>query len=78
MELIGKIQYPIKAYYIDVEKGGILEGRKDVPEAVRDKLYGEEQERHKRLGKDKRKGGPIIRSKVPYPPYNIIINTLPP
>lgn len=52
-------------------------GYKDVPEAVRDELYREEQERQERQGKDKRKGGPVIGSRVPYPPCNII-NVLPP
>lgn len=78
----GEKHYPIKAHHIKrlithVEKGGVLEGHKDVPEAVRDELYREEQERHERLGKDKRKGGPVVGNGVPYPPCNII-NVLPP
>lgn len=77
----GEKHYPIKAHHIKrlithVEKGGVLEGHKDVPEAVRDELYREEQERHERLGKDKRKGGPVVGNGVPYPPCNII-NVLP-
>ncbi|KAJ6088416.1 hypothetical protein N7486_009677 [Penicillium sp. IBT 16267x] len=56
---MGKKHYPIKSHHIKrlithVEKGGVLEGHKDVPEAVRDELYREEEER---LGKGKRKGG---------------------
>jgi hypothetical protein len=79
---MGKKHYPIKAHHIKclithVEKGGVLEGHKDVPEAIRDELYREEQERHERQGKDKRKAGPIVGSGVPYPPCNII-NVLPP
>jgi hypothetical protein len=74
---MGKKHYPLKSHHIKrlithVEKGGFLEGHKDVPEAVRDELYREEQER---LGKDKRKGGHIIGTGVPYPPINI--NVLP-
>jgi hypothetical protein len=69
---IGKTHYPIKAHHIKrlitLRREGVLEDHKDVPEAVRDKLYREEQERQERLGKYKRKGGPIIGSGVPYPP----------
>ncbi|KAJ6016569.1 hypothetical protein N7540_011160 [Penicillium herquei] len=78
---MGKKHYPLKSHHIKrlishVEKGGALEGHKDVPEGVRDELYREEQERQKRLGKDKRKGGHTMESGMPYPPYNII-NVLP-
>ena len=48
-----------------------------MPEAIRNELYREERERHERQGKDKRKGGPLVGSGVPYPPCNII-NVLPP
>ena len=82
VDLIGKKHYLMKAHHIQrlithVKKGGVLEGYKDVPEAIREELYREEQERHERLGKDKRKGGSIIGSRVLYPPCNII-NVLPP
>ncbi|KAJ5977200.1 hypothetical protein N7501_000542 [Penicillium viridicatum] len=50
-------------------EGGILESHKDVPEAVRDELYREEQQR---LEKDKRKGGQAIGTGAPYPPINIL------
>ncbi|KAJ5471943.1 hypothetical protein N7539_008512 [Penicillium diatomitis] len=74
---IGKKHYPLKSYHIKrliahVKKGGVLEGHKDVPEAVRDELYREEQER---LSKGKRKGGHVDGSRAPYPPINI--NVLP-
>ena len=74
---MGKKHYPIKSYHIKrlithVEKGGVLECHKDVPEAVRDELYREEEER---LGKGKRKGGHVDGTGVPYPPINI--NVLP-
>jgi hypothetical protein len=44
---MGKKHYPLKSYYIKrlityVERGGVLEGHKDVLEAVRDELYREE------------------------------------
>lgn len=75
---MGKKHYPIKAHHIKrlishVEEGGILESHKDVPEAVRDELYREEQQR---LEKDKRKGGQVIGTGAPYPPINIL-NVLP-
>lgn len=78
---MGKKHYPLKAHHVKrlithVEKDGVLEGHKDVPEAVRDELYREEQERQKRQGKDKRKGGQVIGSGVPYPSCNIY-NVLP-
>jgi hypothetical protein len=43
MDPMGK-NYPLKSHHIKrlithVEKGGVLEGHKDVPEAVRDELY---------------------------------------
>lgn len=74
---MGKKRYPIKSHHIKrlithVEKGEVLEGHKDVPEAVRHQLYREEQER---LTKGKRKGGHVDGTGVPYPPINI--NVLP-
>ncbi|KAJ5903873.1 hypothetical protein N7504_006256 [Penicillium tannophilum] len=74
---MGKKHYPIRSHHIKrlithVEKGGFLEGHTDVPEAVRDELYREEQER---LAKGKRKGGHVDGTGVPYPPINI--NVLP-
>lgn len=55
-----------------VEKGGLLESHKDVPETIREELYMEEQQR---LEKDRRKGGPTLAQGVTYPPINI--NVLP-
>ncbi|CAG8255666.1 unnamed protein product [Penicillium olsonii] len=74
---MGKKHYPLKSHHIKrlithVEKGGILEGHKDVPEAVRDELYREEQDR---LGRDKRKGGHITGAGSAYPPININVST---
>jgi hypothetical protein len=45
---MGKKQYQLKTLHLrrlvtHVEKGGILEGHKDVPETVREELYMEEQ-----------------------------------
>ncbi|EPS29874.1 hypothetical protein PDE_04824 [Penicillium oxalicum 114-2] len=70
-----KKHYPPKSHHIKrliahVKKGGVLEGHKDMPEAVRDELYREE---HKRPSKGKRKGGHVDRSRAPYPPININI-----
>lgn len=47
---MGKKHYPLKAHHIKrlithVEKGGVLEGYKYVPETVHDELYREEQQR---------------------------------
>lgn len=71
---MGKKHYPLKAHHIrrlitHVEKGGVLEGHKDVPEAVREELYREEQQR---LDRDKYKGGNGLRQGVPYPPISIL------
>lgn len=71
--LIGKKRYPIKSHHMQclvtfVDKGCVLEGHKDVHEAVRDELYREDQER---LSKRKRKGGLVDGTGVPYPPINI-------
>ncbi|KXG45122.1 uncharacterized protein PGRI_095990 [Penicillium griseofulvum] len=51
-----------------VEEGGILESHKDVPEAVRDELYREEEQK---LVRNKRKGGQAVGTGAPYPPINI-------
>jgi hypothetical protein len=74
---MGKKHYPLKAHHIKrlithVEKGGVLEGHKDVPEAVRDELYREEQDR---LGRDKRKGSHVTGAGPPYPPININVSS---
>ncbi|CAI7595764.1 unnamed protein product [Penicillium palitans] len=74
---MGKKHYQLKTYYIRrlvtyVEKGGLLESHKDVPEAIREELYIEEQQR---LERDKRKGGSSLIPGLPYPPINI--NVLP-
>lgn len=47
---IGKKHFQLKTHHLrrlvtHVEKGGILEGHRDVPETVREELYMEEQER---------------------------------
>jgi hypothetical protein len=70
---MGKKHYPLKSHHIKrlishVEKGGVLESHQDVPEAVRDELYREEQDR---LGRDKHKGSHITGAGLPYPPINI-------
>jgi hypothetical protein len=72
-----KKHYPVKSHHIKrlithVEKGGVLEGHKDVPQAVRDELYREEQDR---LGRDKRKGSYITGTGVPYQPININVRS---
>ncbi|GIJ89512.1 hypothetical protein Asppvi_008454 [Aspergillus pseudoviridinutans] len=77
---MGKKHDPLRSHHIKrlithVEKGGVVEGHKDVPEAVRDELYREEQERQERQGKDKRKGGHVVGTGPPYPCN--IINVLP-
>ncbi|KAI2758251.1 hypothetical protein DTO006G1_6767 [Penicillium roqueforti] len=73
----GKKHYQLKTHHLRrlvtyVEKGGVLDGHKDVPETVREELFMEEQQR---LEKSHRKGGHIIGNGVPYPPINI--NVLP-
>lgn len=50
------------------EKGGLLETHKDVPDAIRDELYIEEQQR---LEKINRKTGHIPGDGSPYLPINI-------
>jgi hypothetical protein len=72
---MGKKHFQLKTHHLrrlvtHVEKGGILEGHRDVPETVREELYMEEQER---LAKKNRKGG--HENGLPYPPINI--NVLP-
>ena len=51
-----------------VEKGGVLDSHKDVPEAVREELHIEEQQK---MEKAKRKGDPYLGQGGPYPPINI-------
>ncbi|KUM57422.1 hypothetical protein ACN42_g9767 [Penicillium freii] len=74
---MGKKHYPLKSHHIKrlishVEKGGVLESHKDVPEAVRDELYREEQDR---LERDRRKGGHVTGAGLPYPPINIHLSS---
>lgn len=71
MDPMGKKYYSLKAHNIKylityVEKGGVPEGHKDVPEVVCDELYREEQERQERQRKDKCKGGQVIGTGVLY------------
>lgn len=77
LDPMGKKHYQLKTHHMrrlvtHVEKGGLLESHKDVPEAIREELYMEEQQR---LERDKRKGGSSLLPGVPYPPINI--NVLP-
>ncbi|KAJ5300282.1 hypothetical protein N7508_007525 [Penicillium antarcticum] len=70
---VGKKHYQLNTYHLRrlvtyVEKGGILDGHNDVPEAVREELYMEEQQRQENSS---RKGGHFIGNGVPYPPINI-------
>ncbi|KAI2737218.1 hypothetical protein DTO013E5_7823 [Penicillium roqueforti] len=74
---VGKKHYQLKTHHLKrlvtfVEKGGVLDGHKDVPETVREDLYMEEQQR---LERSSRKGGHTIGGGLPYPPINI--NVLP-
>jgi hypothetical protein len=74
---VGKKHYQLKTHHLKrlvtfVEKGGVLDGHKDVPETVREELYMEEQQR---LERTSRKGGHTIGGGLPYPPINI--NVLP-
>ncbi|CAG8162240.1 unnamed protein product [Penicillium nalgiovense] len=74
---MGKKHYPLKSHHIKrlithVERGGVLEGHKDVPEVVRDELYREEQDR---LGRDKHKGSHITGAGSAYPPININVSS---
>jgi hypothetical protein len=55
-----------------VEKGGVLDSYKDVPETVREELHMEEQQETE---KNKGKGDPYLGRGGPYPPINI--NVLP-
>ncbi|KAJ5346176.1 hypothetical protein N7452_004180 [Penicillium brevicompactum] len=54
-----------------VEKGGVLETHKDVPDEIRDELYMEDQQKQE---KEKRKGGNILGGETPYPPININVH----
>jgi hypothetical protein len=77
LDPIGKKHYQLKTHHLRrlvtyVEKGGVLDSHKDVPEAVREELYMEEQQKTE---KDKRKGDPYLSRGGPYPPINI--NVLP-
>lgn len=74
---MGKKHYQLKTHHLKrlvthVEKGGVLDGHKDVPETVCEELYVEEQQRQE---KNNRKGGHITGNGAPYPPINI--NVLP-
>lgn len=67
---MGRKHYQLKTYHLKrlvthIEKGGVLESHKDVPEAIREDLYTKEQQK---LEKDKRKGGYYLRTGAPYPP----------
>lgn len=71
------MHYPLKSHHIKrlishVKEGGILESYKDVPEAIRDELYREEEQK---LEKNKSKGGQAVRTGALYPSINI--NVLP-
>lgn len=77
MDLIGKKYYQLKTYYLRrlvtyVEKGGVLDGHKDVLETVCEDLYIEEQHRQEKIN---RKGGHMTRNGALYPAINI--NVLP-
>lgn len=74
---MGKKHYQLKTHHLKrlvthVEKGGVLDGHKDVPETVCEELYMEEQQRQE---KNNRKGGHVTGNGVPYPAINI--NVLP-
>jgi hypothetical protein len=74
---MGKKHYQLKTHHLKrlathVEKGGVLDGHKDVPETVCEELYMEEQQRQ---GKNNRKGGHVTGNGAPYPAINI--NVLP-
>ncbi|KAJ5111691.1 hypothetical protein NUU61_001321 [Penicillium alfredii] len=71
---MGKRHYQLKPHHLrrlvtHIEKGGILDGHADVPEAVREHIYIEEQQK---LEKKSRQG---VGNIMPYPPINI--NVLP-
>lgn len=66
----------IKCLIIYIEKDGVLENYKNIPETVYDELYKKEQERQKRQRKDKCKEAQIIGTEVSYPFCNIY-NILP-
>lgn len=71
---MGKKHYQLKTHHLRrlvtyVEKGGILDGHADVPEAVREDIYMEEQQ------KLEKKSRQSVGNIMPYPPINI--NVLP-
>ncbi|CAG8041524.1 unnamed protein product [Penicillium salamii] len=73
----GEKHYQLKTHHLrrfvtHVEKGGLSEGHKDMPETVCEELYIEDQQRQE---KNDRKGGHFTRTGGPYPPINI--NVLP-
>ncbi|KAJ5630925.1 uncharacterized protein N7484_011025 [Penicillium longicatenatum] len=77
---VGKKHYQMKNHHLKhlvtyVEKGGVLDGHKDLPDAVREDLYMEEQQK---LEKHGRKGKHVIENGLPYPPISITNNVLPP
>ncbi|KAI2791663.1 hypothetical protein POX_c04529 [Penicillium oxalicum] len=77
LDPMGKKHYQLRTHHLRrlvtyVEKGGVLETHRDVPDDIREELYMEEQQR---LEKKKRKGGNILAAEAPYPPINI--NVLP-
>ncbi|CAG8096123.1 unnamed protein product [Penicillium olsonii] len=74
---MGKKHYQLKTHHLKrlvthVEKGGVLDGHRDVPETVCEELYMEEQQRQE---KNNRKGGHLTGNGAPYPAINI--NVLP-
>lgn len=74
---MGKKHYQLKTHHLKrlvthVEKGGVLDGHKDVPETVCEELYMEEQQRQ---GKNNCKGRHVAGNGAPYPAINI--NVLP-
>jgi hypothetical protein len=77
LDPVGKKHYRLRTQTLRrlvtyAEKGGVLESHKDVPDAIQEELYMEEQQR---LEKEKRIGGNIAGPGTPYPPINI--NVLP-
>lgn len=72
----GKKHYQLKTHHLKrlvtyVEKGGTLDGHKDVPDIVREELYMEEQQR---MEKNSRKGGYCMGNGMAYPPININVH----
>lgn len=60
-----------QAFVTYVEKGGVLETHKDVPDEIRDELYMEDQQRQE---KEKRKSANILGGETPYPSININVH----